>query len=176
MNKKRVDRWIPLAAEALRSTGIVQGEKINPSFRGKIATFGAAVSGGSLRAALLFFSQDGRAQVERSKLVDAMFFMLRKDDPAFPENVQAFLNQGEADHRTQEKFLDAAIAIKLAINLFMPDEAVVSPVRPQNQHLQTAASGQIHHSQGQPGNPSHKSYGQQKRGRNHGPRKGGSHA
>ena len=117
MNKASVDKYIPAAYDALKTSDIVGKDgKIDPAFRGQIATFGAAVSMGSLLSAIAFFSEKDKSAVDRPKLLDALFRVLQSDGmDAKYQN----LYQYTADcPDCQEEVLNAAIALKLAINLY----------------------------------------------------------
>ena len=116
MNKQRVNSWIARAAEALVKTGIVENGKINSTFRGQISTFGAAVTMGSLKAATAFFSQQGSASVHRELLLQAMHYVVTGELKA-PSEVFAYICNHD-DVQTRDRFLDAAIALKLAMNLY----------------------------------------------------------
>jgi CRISPR-associated protein Cmr5 len=116
MNKQRVNEWIAPAAEALTKTGIAESGKINSTFRGQISTFGAAVTMGSLKAAAAFFSQQGNASVHRELLLKAMYYVVTGELKE-PGEVFAYICTHD-DVRTRDQFLDAAIALKLAMNLY----------------------------------------------------------
>ena len=129
MNKKRVNEWLLIAKEALEKTGIVKDGKITKTYRGQISSFGAAVVMGSLPAAVAFFSEQGGASTERNELVKAMYYCIKKaeNEEIDLEKIDAKAILGivcEADkkinekHEIREKFTDAAIALKLAMNFF----------------------------------------------------------
>lgn len=119
MNKNRVNGWVVLAAEALNEAGIAVNGKVDPGFRGQIATFGAAVTMGSLKAAAAFFAKQGGAAVPRENLLCAMYYIVQegKDKAAKAEHVFEYICAND-NAQTREKFLDAAIALKLAMNLY----------------------------------------------------------
>lgn len=116
MNKQRVNDWISPAAEALVKVGIVNKGKIDPTFRGQISTFGAAVTMGSLKAAAAFFSQQGNARVPRELLLKAMCYIIT-GELKNPDTVFAYICAHD-DMNTRDQFIDAAIALKLAMNLY----------------------------------------------------------
>ena len=129
MNKKLVDRWLPYAEEAIRETGIAnnQGE-VDSSFRGQISSFGAAVYMGSLLTAIAFFSQkagtqDGNEHVDRTKLLEAILSVLKKAKTADADIASLYtyalgkINHGE-ENSCREEIIHAAVALKLAMNLF----------------------------------------------------------
>lgn len=127
MNKHRIDTMIPIAYKALSCTGIADEEgKIQKGFRRQISTFGAAVTTGTLLSAILFFSQKGKAEVDRTKLMDAIYEILDNllglSDSSLNNDEKHHLfkyAQKEKDvDRATELILDAAIALKLAMNLY----------------------------------------------------------
>ena len=116
MNKAKVDQYIPAAYDALKDAGIVQDGKIDSGFRGQIATFGAAVSMGSLLSAIAFFSEKDKSAVDRVKLLDALFRVLKSN--GMDGSYQNLYQYAAAHPDCQEEVLNAAIALKLAINLY----------------------------------------------------------
>lgn len=119
MNKNTVNQEINLAYEALAEAGIAKNGKIEKTFRGQISSFGAAVTMGSLLSAIAFFSQDGASDVSRSKLMDAILIVLKKREPA-NESFQTLFDYAKSlgEERCKEEILNAAIALKLSMNLY----------------------------------------------------------
>ena len=117
MNKQRVNAWIPLAAAALETVGIVEDGKMNSAFRRQISSFGAAITMGSLKAAAAFFSQQGKASVPRELLLKAMYYIVTQGEEKEPQEVFAYICAND-NVRTRDQFIDAAIALKLAMNLY----------------------------------------------------------
>ena len=64
MNKKTVNDWISPAYNALAEHGIAVDGKVKNNYRKQIASFGAAISTGSLKAPVAFFSVRGSASVK----------------------------------------------------------------------------------------------------------------
>lgn len=116
MNKKRVNEWLLIAKEALEKSEIVENGKINKTYRGQISSFGAAVVMGSLPAAVAFFSEQGGSIVERNKLVQAMYYCIFQEKKSEKEILDFVVKNDTIEMR--EKFTDAAIALKLAMNFF----------------------------------------------------------
>lgn len=118
MNKKRVDNWIITARDALIHCGIATKDgKIDKNFRSQISAFGAAVTMGSFKAAAAFYAKQGNAATDRSALLKAIHYM-RTGKDASPDEI--FLSVcGTVDlDALQAEYLDASIALKLAMNLF----------------------------------------------------------
>lgn len=130
MNKKRVNGWIEPAATLLEKTGIVVVDKknqvktIDSAFRGQISSFGAAVAMGSLKAAVAFFAQQGNAKVPRDKLMIVLYCLVNNETNLNKIRAKMVFDY-VCEHDTseyREKFLDAAVATKLAMNLYTRDK------------------------------------------------------
>lgn len=126
MNKQRVNAWLPAAKEALKELKIAdEKDEISKTFRGQISSFGAAVVMGSLPAAVAFFSAKGGSEVDRPKLMQAIYYVIAKDAGetdkskwiAEPSAIFDWVCN-ENSQMLKEKFIDAAIALKLAMNLY----------------------------------------------------------
>ena len=123
MVKKRVDIYIPKAYEVLRIVEIEKDNKINSTFRGQIASFGAMIAMGSILSAVALFSATkSNASVDRVKLMQAIYAIIKDETGEIPkdalfEYVTQEIIKGNKNTVT-EKIKDAAIAIKLAINLY----------------------------------------------------------
>lgn len=122
MNKIIVDQEITEAYEALSEAKIADGEgNIYKAYRSQIATFGAAVTMGSLRAAIAFFSAQGGSEVDRSNLITAICLVLgsRKASGFTGRKTQDLLAYvARNEDRAREEIINAAIALKLAMNLY----------------------------------------------------------
>lgn len=111
------------------------------SIRGQIATFGAAISSGSLLSAIAFFSNapstsegntsnksgsdEGKenAKEVRVYLLDMIYKVIQAEegtDDSNPDNLFDYVVREMPKNGSvvEEKVLSAAIAVKLAINLF----------------------------------------------------------
>lgn len=126
MSKSKIDEMIPAAYKILSDSksGISKSGKISKSFRGQIAAFGAAVTTGSLLSAIAFFSQKGNAEVDRDKLIIAIFELVKEYDVSAEkyDNLFEYVKE-QGDEQNKKKHirnlvLDAAISLKLAMNLF----------------------------------------------------------
>ena len=121
MNKNKIDSLIPKAYEAIQKTGIARDDKINSAYRGQISRFGAAVSMGSLLSAIAFFKDQGGASVDRTKLIAAIAEVLGENIPE-GDDLYTYVLKNQKDKnkemKCREEILEAAIALKLAMNLF----------------------------------------------------------
>ena len=125
MNKRVVNEMIPYAYEALCKSGIVVNGCVDKKFRSQIASFGAAITMGSLLPAIAVFSDKGSAEVDRQKLMD---ILLKEKDFCSREITKLFeyanpsegdgKAQNEEESRKKENIVNASIALKLAMNLY----------------------------------------------------------
>ena len=128
MNKSNVDALIPRAYKIIEEVEISEGGKVANGYRGQIATFGAAVSMGSLLSAFDFFSEEeSSSAVDRSKLMLAIYRLIHSESegtdvkPTENEKVKLFnyiIENKDDINEIKEKVFDAALAIKLAINMY----------------------------------------------------------
>ena len=126
MNKKTVEKMLPKALDTLRDPHCVieKGGKINKSYRSSISSFGAAVAMGSFRAAVAFFSKDAEkgSGISRSALLVALDHLCSADPNHWQtaEQICAQVLQTPDDELrlTQDRYLHAAVALKLAMNAF----------------------------------------------------------
>ena len=143
MNKRRVEALLPLALQTLehsecgmqKSTG-----EIESGYRAQISAFGAAVTMGSFKAAVAFFSKaasnraNENSTVDRSKLLRAMYYIVqyktkedgKPDTEANNENwkdakviaAELLRLPDSAVSQTKEEFINASLALKLALNAY----------------------------------------------------------
>lgn len=133
MSKKRIDSYLPFAHKALIECKIADNNEIVKTYRGHISTFGAAITMGSLIAAVAFFSankdddqKSGSKKVDRPKLMHAIhYILLASEEKGLQDcngnslfNMICGLSKNEMDD-IKDKVLDAAVALKLAMNLFV---------------------------------------------------------
>ena len=119
MNKNTINQEINVAYEALAEVGIAKDGKIVKTFRGQISSFGAAITMGSLLSAIAFFSEDGGSGVPRSKLMDAILIVLKKKGIAKESFEKLFdYAKSSGEEVCKEEILNAAIALKLSMNLY----------------------------------------------------------
>ena len=144
-NKRKIDEYISKAIEVLNNNKkiVKEGSKIDKTFSGQIATFAVAVSTGSLLSAVAFFSDNGGESNERSSLMDVIYEIIT--DEKLPDiDKENDKNRNNANNkysglldyvkvkykkskeskeivsynRVKEDILNAAIAIKLAMNFY----------------------------------------------------------
>ena len=144
-NKRKIDEYISKAIEVLNNNKkiVKEGGKIDKTFSGQIATFAVAVSTGSLLSAVAFFSDNGGASNERSSLMNVIYEIIAdeklsdtdKEDDKNKRNVNnknsklldyviskyeklKESNDIVSYNRIKEDILNAAIAVKLAMNFY----------------------------------------------------------
>lgn len=138
-NKRKIDEYIPKAINSLsKNEKIVINGKIKSGFAGQIATFSVAVSTGSLLSAVAFFSENKKSTVERQELMNVIYEIItgenvREKEANNSDSVllsyvkkkyeQTHSQKGDASSlldygQFQQDILNAAIAVKLAINFF----------------------------------------------------------
>jgi len=125
MNKRKVDNLIRAAYEVLKEVKvpdeknigqyiyIVNSNKVDNKWRGYISSFGAAISTGSLLSAIAFFSAKNSAALHRELLIMAIEKLLNK------ENLFQYIADNINDERRiKEEIIEAAVALKLAMNFY----------------------------------------------------------
>lgn len=115
MNKKEVDNLIPLAYEVLKK------EPISKTLQSYFSTFGSALSTGSLLATVCFFNQEGGSMAGKNKVNIYIYQVLKKANKINENNLTDYILNSMSkneEYKAKENCLNAAIAIKLAINLF----------------------------------------------------------
>ena len=116
MNKRKVDDLLPKAYQVLSDVGIAQNGDIENGYRGQIATFGAAVMSGSLLSAIAFFSAKGKSDSDRPKLLQAISALLPQEGEQ--TDLFMYVKAHRDDPQVREEVFSAAIALKLAMNLY----------------------------------------------------------
>ena len=126
MNKTAIDRNLSYAYQGIIDAKISKDGKVNKSYRGQISTLGAAITLGSVKSAICFFSEkaNNNSDVDRSKLLDAIYYVLRNSEDTKEKykdvkNLKSYVLNADSDKEVlKEDIVNAAIAIKLAMNLF----------------------------------------------------------
>ena len=123
MNKRRVEQLIPKAINLLNDNKEINNKEkggIDKKFRSKISSFGAAVTMGSFKSAVAFFSEQNNSDVQRDELIKMMYNLYTGEQVESAKTVLiAVANADEATLADMKAFfIDASIAIKLALNAF----------------------------------------------------------
>ena len=130
MNKRKVEQLLPKAVKVLDDDKFKikdsddQGNFIEKGFRSQISSFGAAVTMGSFRAAVAFFANDGESGVKRSKLICIIYYIITGEDQVTAQDIAKKIASLSSDEeaKMKENFINASIALKLALNAFRLDE------------------------------------------------------
>lgn len=126
MAKSRINRYLPIAYEAVKNSKIIKDDKLQGNYKAQITSFGAAISMGSLLSAIAFFSNKGSSDVERQELMKLIYYIIRKDKGGKEKyndiKKYALFEYVKDDGNVKQEVLDAAIAIKLTLNLFIEDK------------------------------------------------------
>ena len=124
MNNRQVEKLLPKAIETLNQSDILktdeQGDYIEKGFRSQISSFGAAVTMGSFRAAVAFFGNNGESDVDRAELIRAMYYMTKGgwlSAQDIVKEIASIRNRAQLA-QMKEDFLNASVALKLALNSF----------------------------------------------------------
>lgn len=124
MNKTIVDKNLPFAYDAIKQYIAGRDGKVNKSYRGQISTMGAAMAMGSLKSTICYFKEKANngTDVDRSKLLKAIKYVLDHNESTRVEYQKEDDLWNCAQHiegsQMKEDMINAAIAIKLAMNLF----------------------------------------------------------
>lgn len=119
MNKAEIEKMLPRAYELLDKYKIADGGKIKKTYRGQISSFGAAITGGSLLSAVAFFSSDGESSVDRPALMKCILDLLNEKHETKAENLFDYVRaHKEYEDECKEEVLNAALSLKLAMNLY----------------------------------------------------------
>ncbi len=128
MNKNRVDAYLPRAIEALHQCKIADKDgSLSKTFRGQISSFGAAITMGSFKASVAYLAADSQSEdskISRSKLLEAIDYVVNETNDNKSRDAKIICKEivDEKDvvklNIIQEKFIDASIALKLAMNAY----------------------------------------------------------
>ncbi|MEI3327544.1 MAG: hypothetical protein V8R64_14280 [Thomasclavelia sp.] len=79
MSKSRINRYLPIAYEAVKNSELIKDNKLQGNYQAQIASFGAAVSMGSLLSAIAFFSDNGSSECKASRIneIDLLYYKKR---------------------------------------------------------------------------------------------------
>lgn len=129
MDKKAVNKYLDKAYEAIELSEMLESGKVKKAYRSQISSFGASISMGSVRAAIAFFSKQGGSEVNRPKILYAIYLTL--NDVKVDKKVDLEKRMNEASNNLfqglgkgkyqKDDIVNAAIAVKLAMNLYVLD-------------------------------------------------------
>lgn len=118
MNKKVIDTEIEIAYNAILNRIANEKGQVQKTFRGQITSFGASIIMGSLLSAIAFFSDSEKSSVNRKLLLQAIYDILKEQGKISPDEKDLFEYAKAHEKEGKEEIINAAIALKLAMNLF----------------------------------------------------------
>lgn len=125
MAKNRINRYLSIAYDVVKNSELIKDDKLQGNYKAQITSFGAAVSMGSLLSAIAFFSDKGSSDLKRQELMKLIYYIIRKDEGIEDKYDEikkyALFEYAKDNGNVKQEVLDAAIAIKLTLNLFEED-------------------------------------------------------
>lgn len=121
MNKKTIDAYLPKAYKLLSDSCVAENNEMPKMFRGYISSFGAAITMGSLKAAVAAYSAQGGAKNPRENLVKIIYALICEKEykDVGNKDLYDYVVELNDDKMAKEKILNAAIAVKLAMNMYV---------------------------------------------------------
>lgn len=116
MNKKWIEDNIIKAYNLIGEAKIAENGNLSKTFRGYISTFGAAVTMGSLKAAIAFYSKESDSARDREKLMQIIHALIEDDNKG--NSLMDYVKNSKNERVAKMKICDAAIAVKLAMNMY----------------------------------------------------------
>lgn len=121
MNKNNVEKLIPIAINVIKNSRLCRDSKVSKACSSQISTFGAAISQGSLLSAVLFFGKnDDKSKVDRRELLKVIHKVISEGSREDFTSLEDFIIKDKFIAKKQ--IIDACIAIKLALNVFILDK------------------------------------------------------
>lgn len=122
MSKSRINRFLSIAYDAIKNSELIENDKLQGNYKAQITSFGAAISMGSLLSAIAFFSDKGSSDLKRQELMKLIYYVIKNKTVAYKDITNYDLFKYARDNENvKQEVLDAAIAIKLTLNLFEED-------------------------------------------------------
>jgi hypothetical protein len=120
--KSKIDALIPLAVEAVRENLAEKPIKLKvpKGYNGAIASFGTGLHHAGVLATVAMFS-NAQGDVDKSKLLDAVFSVLKKYRTGGTQGKTLFeflLENENQLSRLKKELTDIAVALKLAMRTF----------------------------------------------------------
>ncbi len=127
MNKNNVEKLIPIAINVIENSKLYSNGKVSKACSSQISTFGAAISQGSLLSAVLFFGKtDDKSKIDRRELLKVIHKVISEGSSKYCKSCEDFTSLEDFIIKdkfiAKKKIIDACIAIKLALNVFILDK------------------------------------------------------
>lgn len=119
MDKNLINDEIAIAYDAIKEKKIAneRGE-VQKTFRGQVTSFGASVLMGSLLPSIAFFSDSQKSSVDRKLILEAIYYILQKQGKIGQDESDLFEYAKIGSDERKKEILNAATALKLAMNLY----------------------------------------------------------
>ena len=119
MNKKAINEWIPDAYDVLSQANIAINGRVKKGYRSQISSFGSIITMGSLKSAVAIFLSSSQSELDRTKLMDAVWRLLEKRSLVGVEFESLWDYIEKTDNaQARVNILNATVALKLAMNLY----------------------------------------------------------
>lgn len=113
MDKKKVNEYIEYAYDVLKTSNIVADNKLTANYRAQISSFGAAIIMGNVKTAVSYF-----CKADKKEVVKVIYRTLNKNQCSSNVKGPELFNDLVANKYSKDDVLEAAVAVKLAMNLF----------------------------------------------------------
>lgn len=122
---KKIEKLIPIAINAIETTGIARHGAVDGEFNGYISSFGANITRSGLLPSVIFYeNEDANANKERQLVPSALLWMIYHEQGKSNNwSKDALLSkylEGSSKTNTQlmREVSDAAVALKIALRTF----------------------------------------------------------
>jgi len=117
MNRREIERLIPIAIKAIRNNPKIYNskEKIVPNeFTGYVSSFAVSITLSGVYQAIIFYRKENSgAKFPREEMIYEIEKMMKID------NLQTYLEKAPVTADFKEKLLEATIAFKSALQVFV---------------------------------------------------------
>ncbi len=141
MNEK-INKLIPVAMQAIKDSGMANGDRVPKEFKGYIASMGASIIQAGLLATLAFYANDEGKKANSSYLLKAIYQVINGEKTADKNAlirwvIDSSLKEGRGRdnngvgiddldldkmHLKEQEISDALVALKLALRTFKISE------------------------------------------------------
>jgi CRISPR/Cas system CMR-associated protein Cmr5 small subunit len=123
---KRLEQYIPIAVDTVEDLFLSESGKVQGEYENLVSKFGVALRQLGLRTTLMAYSRDSdRAAVSRKKVLDAIQRIIEVHETGVCDpgrNMLDLLLIMPNESLLKKKVTDAAIALKLALRLFIEED------------------------------------------------------
>jgi len=120
---KRIRNLIPFAIEAAEKHLLKEDNTIAKEMNGYISSFGASIISSGLLPTIIFYSQEGKSEGNRTTFIKALEMMcidkeLLGQDEKLTSTIKDIYNSKPKMSQLKNFIMDASVALKLAIRTF----------------------------------------------------------